>query len=806
MVMERPSKSIVVKPVKGQLLRREESYTEAFPDSPDSENELQSEDNNIDDDVVLYLKPKASDVYEFQPLEDCTKPQRNVSPALQRNVRAWSEATGLPTTITIRFLDRVFHLHKFPLVSRSGYFKKVLKDTKDVTMASDLPGGPEVFELALNFCYGSTILMEPTNIAEVYCAAEYLQMTEDYGRANLCERSELYLNQVALQSWDDTLIVLLHCENLAPHGERIVQRCLDAVAFMACVEILDPVARKAVPNRGTGELQCWNMRESSYLLWWIQDLVALPPGLFVKVVLALRREGMQENYVGQVVTAFADRWIFSKGVDSVMVQKGGDKCWVVESQAKPELAVLVECVVRVLPLDRHIVPIGFLFGLLRRGLACALHEDCRIQLETQIALQFENATLHDLLLPSKKESDRSTSFRVELDSMERILMLFLTRFRGYDDARVADMPMLSGVAKLWDEYLTEIAFDSGVTPARFADLVERIPAYMRVVHDHMYRAIHTYLKAHPSASLEDRSMVCRSLNCQKLSQGACAHAVQNDMMPLRLIVQAMFMQQLQTRSVLTSHIESASQSFREPPSNYSSITGGPVLHSNRSLAPESTSTFYYPSVGNSARHQDSFRSVGSSFRDNDIFIDDLMYAASSQNMGEAIKLPIPGPPPKVTTDYVVTESRLRSLEAELSRMRKALANNVQASSSSRLKSTSPVEDLAMVGCSPTGCLANLNPVNRTGGLLAKTLQRLRFPGFGKAKATSAGAKQEPVISAPIVESVERGLFRGSFPDAPPRYHEQSSSLGRRVGRTDSMPQHVTSGVKPTRHIRHKSIS
>lgn len=376
--MERPCKSIVVKPVKGRLLRREESYTEAFPESPDDDDDEQAED----DDVVLYLKPhhKPSDVYNFNPAAlSPTKPSNNnISPALQRNVKAWCEATGLPTTITLRFMDRVFHLHKFPLVSRSGYFKKVLKDTKDVTMAIDLPGGPEIFELAINFCYGSTILMEPSNIAEVFCAAAYLQMTEDYGRANLCERSELYLNQVALQSWDDTLIVLLHCENLVPHAEQlgIVSRCLNAMAFMACVEILDPVARKAMPNK-TGEIQCWNMRESSYLLWWIQDLVALPSGLFVKVVLALRREGMQENYVGQVITAFADRWIFGAGVETVMVQKGGDKCWVVESHAKPELAVLVECVVRVLPLERHVVPIGFLFGLLRRGLTCSLHDDCR---------------------------------------------------------------------------------------------------------------------------------------------------------------------------------------------------------------------------------------------------------------------------------------------------------------------------------------------------------------------------------------------------------------------------------------------
>lgn len=34
------------------------------------------------------------------------------SPPLQRNVKAWCDATGLPTTITIRCNDRVFQLHK----------------------------------------------------------------------------------------------------------------------------------------------------------------------------------------------------------------------------------------------------------------------------------------------------------------------------------------------------------------------------------------------------------------------------------------------------------------------------------------------------------------------------------------------------------------------------------------------------------------------------------------------------------------------------------------------------------------------
>lgn len=89
---------------------------------------------------------------------------------------------------------------QFPLISRSGYLKRLLKDTKEVTLPSDCPGGPDVFELVANFCYGSTILMEPSNIAELRSVAEYLQMSEDYGRANLCERTDLYLTQVEILS------------------------------------------------------------------------------------------------------------------------------------------------------------------------------------------------------------------------------------------------------------------------------------------------------------------------------------------------------------------------------------------------------------------------------------------------------------------------------------------------------------------------------------------------------------------------------------------------------------------------------
>lgn len=119
---------------------------------------------------------------------------------------------------------------------------------------------------------------------------------------------------------------------------------------------------------------------------------------------------------------------------------------------------------------------------------------CRIQLETRIALQFENATLQDVLIPVKKEKESGNIFMSELGSMERILKLFLTRFRGLEEVKSTHMAMLSATAKLWDGYLAEVAFHTSLTPGRFGELVERIPPYMRPEHDHVYKAIHSYIK------------------------------------------------------------------------------------------------------------------------------------------------------------------------------------------------------------------------------------------------------------------------------------------------------------------------
>jgi hypothetical protein len=194
--------------------------------------------------------------------------------------------------------------------------------------------------------------------------------------------------QVALQGWEDTLTVLHHCESLSPHAEQlhIVSRCINSLAFLACTELLDPVERGNRPEGRSVDGQFWNNfsvstrdLSSSCHDWWMPDLIQLPHHLFFRSIVALRRQGMQEKYVGQVLVKFADRWIFGTEVDTAVlhISKGDSRPIVPEFRAKPNQRMLVESVVKLLPMESFVVPTSFLFALLRCTLACSCSDDCR---------------------------------------------------------------------------------------------------------------------------------------------------------------------------------------------------------------------------------------------------------------------------------------------------------------------------------------------------------------------------------------------------------------------------------------------
>ena len=60
--------------------------------------------------------------------------------------------------------------------------------------------------------------------------------------------------------------------------------------------------------------------------------------------------------------------------------------------------------------------------------------------------------------------------------------------------------------------------------------------------------MHTILgQAHPTLTDLERKKVCSLMDCQKLSRQACAHAAQNDRLPVQTVVQVLYYEQQRLR-------------------------------------------------------------------------------------------------------------------------------------------------------------------------------------------------------------------------------------------------------------------
>ena len=59
--------------------------------------------------------------------------------------------------------------------------------------------------------------------------------------------------------------------------------------------------------------------------------------------------------------------------------------------------------------------------------------------------------------------------------------------------------------------------------------------------DHSYKFI--FKQEHPELSKSDKKRLCRPLDCQKLSPEVRTHAVKNERLPLRTVVQVLFFEQ-----------------------------------------------------------------------------------------------------------------------------------------------------------------------------------------------------------------------------------------------------------------------
>nr|CAB3446974.1 unnamed protein product [Digitaria exilis] len=569
-----------------------------------------------------------------------------------RRDQSWYVNSDIPSDLLVKVGNVSFHLHKYPMISRSGRMSRAIYETSssvavaasgsvlDTTDTSssaavavveldDVPGGAGSFELAARFCYGMAVDLTASNISGLRCAAEYLEMTEDLEEGNLIFKAEAFLSYVVLSSWRDSIVVLKSCEGLSPWAEnlQIVRRCSESIAWKACANPRGvrwaytggggnrpPRAGGGGPAGGGGTASPrWNLggggggsgggdsKESSPSRqgvppadWWFEDVSVLRIDHFVRVVTAIKVKGMRFDLIGAAITHYASKWLPGLTKDAPHGGALADEPWA-HAQATPggglhmiisgagtgkdditggtsaparEQRMVVESLISIIPPQRDAVSCGFLLRLLRLAIMLRAAPALVTELEKRVGMQLEQAALSDLLIPSYGSRGDTTAYDVDL--VQRLVEHFLVQEQtellasssspGRGDPPAAGMNAKARVARLLDSYLSEVSRDRNLSLTKFQVLAESLPDSARSCDDGLYRAVDSYLKAHPTLTEHERKRLCRVMDCQKLSFDACMHAAQNERLPLRVVVQVLFSEQVKISNALAAASSSSSSS------------------------------------------------------------------------------------------------------------------------------------------------------------------------------------------------------------------------------------------------------
>ncbi|KAF7818621.1 BTB/POZ domain-containing protein [Senna tora] len=498
------------------------------------------------------------------------------SESFRREGQSWICTSGLPSDVTIEVGEMSFFLHKFPLLSRSGLLKKLIAEfsnedgSNSVLQLHDVPGGAKTFELITKFCYGVKIEVTALNVVSLRCAAEYLQMTESYGEGNLISQTEALLNEV-FSNWPDSIKALETCEEVQSYAEdlHIVSRCIDSLAMKACSDpslFNWPLAtRNSSQKREDGVL--WNGISSETKPpslgdnWWYEDVSFLSLPLYKRLILAIEAKGMKPESIAGSLIYYVRRFLPLMNRQSSFNDASLNPGTTISTTSDADQRALLEEIVGLLPNKRGVTSSKHLLRLLRTAMILHANPSCTEHLEKRVGSQLDQAVLMDLLIPNMGYSVETL---YDVDCMQRILDHFLSI---YQPPSVAASPcineevplILEGdtltpmttVANLVDGYLAEVAPDVNLKLPKFQALAAAIPDYARPLGDGLYHAIDVYLKAHPWLTDSEREQICRLMNCQKLSLEASTHAAQNERLPLRVIVQVLFFEQLRLRTSIS---------------------------------------------------------------------------------------------------------------------------------------------------------------------------------------------------------------------------------------------------------------
>uniref|UniRef100_A0A1D1YGK8 BTB/POZ domain-containing protein At1g30440 n=1 Tax=Anthurium amnicola TaxID=1678845 RepID=A0A1D1YGK8_9ARAE len=271
---------------------------------------------------------------------------------------------------------------------------------------------------------------------------------------------------------------------------------------------------------------------------WLDESWLLDMDTFVKGLADAKARGIRPDHVASLISHYAPKWLpelSGNGVDAAAASAAAEGGPVAAWQRK---RLFVEAVVGALPTERGDcrVPCGLLLRLLRVANMVGAEPACRAGLEARVARRLDQASLGELMVPAFSHTCGTL--------LDVGLVLRLVRgFAAREEAAPKSGAAVAKVARLVDGYLAEAALDANLGLPEFEALAGALPSHARATDDGLYRAVDTYLKAHPSTSKEERKALFRLLDIRKLSSEASFHATHNERIPVRAVMQVLFSEQ-----------------------------------------------------------------------------------------------------------------------------------------------------------------------------------------------------------------------------------------------------------------------
>ncbi|XP_010530083.1 PREDICTED: BTB/POZ domain-containing protein At5g47800 [Tarenaya hassleriana] len=466
-----------------------------------------------------------------------------------------AKITDTPNDLVVRINYIAYRLHRLWILPKSGLLQRLCSESDEsdsVTVElNDMPGGADAFELCAKFCYGITINLGAHNLVSALCASKFLRMTESVDKGNLVPKLEAFFHSCILDGWKDSIVTLQSTGNLPEWSENlgIIRKCIDSIVE----KILTPAAEVSWSYTYTRPGYDKRHHQSVPRDWWTEDLSDLDLDLFRCIITTVKSTfTLPPQLIGEALHVYACRWLPD------LKTKCPPDSSIAENEATLERHQrIVNTIVNMIPADKGSVSAGFLLRLISIANYAGASLTTKTELIRKAGLQLEEATLGDLLLPLHSSSRHGG---YDSDLVAAVLESYLLLWRRQSAELSNNDQLLRSirrVGKLIDSYLQAVAQDIRMPVSKFVSLAEAVPSVARENHDRLYRAINIYLKDHPAINKEEKKRLCRALDCQKLSADVRAHAVKNERLPLRTVVQALFFDQDSSSKGLAS--QSASQ-------------------------------------------------------------------------------------------------------------------------------------------------------------------------------------------------------------------------------------------------------